>query len=148
VRGPDYHRWLTAPEIIRAATVGGAAATGFTKVGQIATGFKADIVFVDLASVNWMPVNDPANQLVLTEDATGVLHVMVDGEMIIENRRHRSCDLKTLAAKVAVARARNAELNAPATALQKALEDVVGHFCIGLSRLPHHIERYGAPHMH
>ena len=41
-------------------------------------------MFVDLASVNWMPVNDPANQLVLTEDATGVLHVMVDGEMIVE----------------------------------------------------------------
>jgi 5-methylthioadenosine/S-adenosylhomocysteine deaminase len=148
VRGPDYHRWLTAPEIIRAATVGGAAATGFTKVGQIAKGFKADIAFVDLASVNWMPVNDPANQLVLTEDATGVLHVMVDGELIVENGRHRSCDLKALAAKVAVARARNAELNAPATALQKALEDVVGHFCIGLSRQPHHIERYPAPHMH
>ena len=23
VRGPDYHRWLTTPEIIRAATIGG-----------------------------------------------------------------------------------------------------------------------------
>jgi len=93
-------------------------------------------------------VNDPANQLVLTEDATGVLHVMVDGEMIIENGCHRSCDLKALAVKVAVARARNAELNAPATALQQAVEDVVGHFCIGLSRQPHHVERYAAPHAH
>jgi guanine deaminase len=148
VRGPDYRRWLTTPEIIRAATVGGAAATGFSKIGEIAKGFKADIVFVDLANVNWMPVNDPANQLVLTEDATGVLHVMVDGEMVIENGAHRSCDLKALARKVAAARARNAELTQPATALQAAVEDVVGHFCIGLSRQPHHIERYAAPHGH
>jgi guanine deaminase len=148
VRGPDYRRWLTTPEIIRAATVGGAAATGFSKIGEIAKGFKADIVFVDLANVNWMPVNDPANQLVLTEDATGMLHVMVDGEMVIENGAHRSCDLKALARKVAAARARNAELTQPATALQAAVEDVVGHFCIGLSRQPHHIERYAAPHGH
>jgi len=94
-----------------------------------------------------MPVNDPANQLVLTEDATGVLHVMVDGEMVVENGAHRSCDLKALAGKVAAARARNAELTRPATALQTAVEDVVGHFCIGLSRQPHHIERYAAPHV-
>jgi guanine deaminase len=36
VRGPDHHRWLTTPEIIHAATVGGAAATGFKKVGEVA----------------------------------------------------------------------------------------------------------------
>jgi len=148
VRGPDYHRWLTTPEIIRAATVGGAAATGFRQVGTIAKGYKADIVFVDLASVNWMPVNDPANQLVLTEDATGVLHVMVGGEIKVENGAHRSCDLKALAAKVAATRARNLEAVKPATALAAAVEDVVGHFCIGLSRQPHHIERYAAPHAH
>ena len=148
VRGPDYHRWLTTPEIIRAATVGGAAATGFKQVGTIAKGYKADIVFVDLASVNWMPVNDPANQLVLTEDATGVLHVMVGGKIIVENGAHRSCDMKALAAKVAATRARNLEAVKPAMALLAAVEDVVGHFCIGLSRQPHHIERYAAPHAH
>jgi guanine deaminase len=148
VRGPDYHRWLTTPEIIHAATVGGAYATGFKQVGTIAKGYKADIVFVDLASVNWMPVNDPANQLVLTEDATGVKHVMVGGEMMVEDGAHRSCDLKALAAKAAAARVRNIEATKPATALTAAVEDVVGHFCIGLSRQPHHIERYAAPHVH
>ena len=113
VRGPDYHRWLTTPEIIHAATVGGAARHRLQAGRQRSRkGYKADIVFVDLASVNWMPVNDPANQLVLTEDATGVLHVMVGGEMIVENGAHRSCDLKALAAKVAAARARNIEAHA------------------------------------
>ena len=63
-----------------------------SRSARIAKGYKADIVFVNLASVNWMPVNDPANQLVLTEDATGVLHVMVGGEMMVENGAHRSCD--------------------------------------------------------
>ena len=47
VRGPDYKRWLTAPEIIHAATVGGARATGFGTIGALAPGCAADIVFLD-----------------------------------------------------------------------------------------------------
>ena len=49
---------------------------GDDRKGQFYTvevsGKQADIVFVGLDSVNWMPVNDPANQLVLSEDGTGV----------------------------------------------------------------------------
>jgi guanine deaminase len=148
VRGPDYRRWLAAPEIIAAATEGGAYATGFGKVGKIAPGYRADIVFVDLASVNWMPVNDPANQLVLTEDGTGVRHVMVDGKLVVRDRQHSGTDMIAMAARVAAARDRLAELNAEARATAAAFEDVVGTFCIGLSRQHHHIDRYGAAHPH
>ena len=146
VRGPDYHRWLTTPEIIAAATEGGAYATGFDKIGKIAPGYRADIVFVDLVSVNWMPVNDPANQLVLTEDGTAVRHVMVDGKLVVRDRRHVSADMLAMAARAEAARARLAELNASAGAAAAAFEDVVGTFCIGLSRHHHHIDRYGALH--
>jgi 5-methylthioadenosine/S-adenosylhomocysteine deaminase len=146
VRGPDYHRWLTTPEIIAAATTGGARATGFDRIGAIAPGYRADIVFLDLKSINWIPMNDPANQIVLTEDSTGVIHVMVDGELVVQNRRHRSADLTDLAGRVAATHARLVELNGPARAQQLQLADLVGHFCIGLSRTPHHIERYAAPY--
>lgn len=145
VRGPDYRRWLTTPEIIRAATEGGAYATGFNRIGRIAPGYRADIVFLDPLSVNWMPVNAPANQLVLTEDGTAVLHVMVDGDFVVRDGRHLTCDLADLATKAEAARARLAELNAPARAVGRSLEDCVGSFCMGLSRMPYHLHRYGAP---
>jgi 5-methylthioadenosine/S-adenosylhomocysteine deaminase len=144
VRGPDYSRWLTTPEIVAAATEGGAYATGFERIGKIAPGYRADIVFLDLHSVNWMPINDPANQLVLTEDGTGVRHVMVDGKPVVRDRRHVSCDMKALAERVEAARARLTELNAAGKAAAAAFEGVVGSFCIGLSRHPHHIDRFAA----
>ena len=72
VRGPDYTQWLTAPEVFSAASAGGARATGFDKAGTLAVGHFADIVFLDLNAINWIPFNDPANQVVLNEDATSV----------------------------------------------------------------------------
>jgi guanine deaminase len=95
-----------------------------------------------------MPVNNPANQLVLTEDGTSVRHVMVDGRLVIRDRQHVGTDMRAMAARVGAARDRLAELNAPARVTAAAFEDVVGTFCIGLSRQHHHIDRYGAAHQH
>lgn len=145
VRGPDYKRWLTAPEIIHAATVGGARATGFGTIGALAPGCAADIVFLDAHSVNWIPINDPANQMVLTEDATGVAHVMVAGDWIVRQRRHLRCDFEKLAVQAEAARAMLAACASPVREAGRALEDRVGAFCIGLSRAPYHVERYAAP---
>jgi 5-methylthioadenosine/S-adenosylhomocysteine deaminase len=142
VRGPDFRKWLRTSEIFKAATQGGAYATGFSGIGSIAKGFKADIVFLSLDSVNWMPVNDPANQVVLTEDGTGVAHVMVDGEIIVHRGKHVKCSMSELASKVGDARTFLRAANAESYKLQAALEDVVGDFCMGLSRQPYHIERY------
>ena len=37
--------------------------------------------------INWIPCNDPTNQLVHTEDGSAVHSVMVGGRMVVENRR-------------------------------------------------------------
>ncbi|PTM93572.1 cytosine/adenosine deaminase-related metal-dependent hydrolase [Mycoplana dimorpha] len=145
VRGPDYRRWLSSPEIIRAATQGGAYALGFGDIGKIAPGYRADIVFIDLNSTNWMPLNDPANQLVLAEDGTGPKHVIVNGAFVVKDRRHRSCNLEDLSVRVEAARERLMELTLPARNVGAALEKIVGDFCIGLARRHYHIERYAAP---
>lgn len=147
VRGPDYSRWLSSTEIIKAATQGGAYALGFDDVGKIEPGYRADIVFIDLASTNWMPLNDPATQLVLTEDGTGPKHVMVNGSFVVKDRRHRSCNLDDLALRVEKARDNLMEQSLPARNVGAALEKVVGDFCIGLSRQHYHVERHAAPHV-
>jgi guanine deaminase len=149
VRGPDFTRWLKSEEVLNAATVGSARALGFEKIGRIAPGYKADIVFLNLEKVNWIPLNDPTNQLVLTEDGTSVDAVMVGGRMVVEKGAKVGCDMAKLARDAEAARARLASLNASAKALGDQLEGIVGSFCIGLSNAPYHIHRYGhAPHAH
>jgi 5-methylthioadenosine/S-adenosylhomocysteine deaminase len=146
VRGPDWRRWLTTREAALAATEGGARALGFGgRIGRIAPGYKADIVMLDLDHPNWMPLNDPVNQLVHTEDGTAVASVMIGGRMILDNRRLVGVDIARLGARVEAARERLAAANADYRRLYEALEPVVGSHCPGMARLPYPIHRYAAP---
>ncbi len=146
VRGPEWQRWLTTREVALAATEGGARALGFAgRIGRIAPGYKADIVMLDLDHPNWLPLNDPVNQLVHTEDGSGVASVMIGGRMIVDNRRVVTLDLPRLVQRVEAARERLAAANTDNRRLYEALEPVVGSHCPGMARLPYHINRYGAP---
>jgi guanine deaminase len=148
-QGPDVEHWLTTEEALRGATEGSARALGMDKeIGRIAPGYKADIVFLDLHHVNWIPTNDVVNQIVHTEDGSGVHSVMVGGRMIVENRKLLTVDLPKLAAQAAASQARRAELTAGAKKLYERLEKVVGAFCPGLAKAPLHIHRFGASHHH
>lgn len=143
-QGPDYRRWLTTEEVVEAATAGSARALGFEKIGRIAAGFKADIVFLDLGHINWIPFNDPTNQLVHVEDGAAVESVMIGGRLVVEHGRPTGVDLAELAKRAEQAQARLRKQNRPNLALFNRLEKVVGTFCPGLARTPHHIHRYGA----
>lgn len=147
VQGPDWQRWLTTDEALRAATEGSARALGLEKqIGRIAPGYKADIVFLDLHHINWIPTNDPVNQIVHTEDGTAVHSVMIGGRIVVENRKLLTVDLAKLAAQAEASRARRAPLAGQAKKLYDRLENVVGTFCPGLAKAPLHIHRYGASH--
>ena len=144
-RGPDWRRWLTTREAALAATEGGARALGFEgRIGRLAPGYKADIIMLDLDHPNWLPFNDPVNQLVHTEDGTAVASVMIGGRLVVENRRLVTVDLERLRQRVYAARDRLAAANADNRRLYQALEPVVGSHCPGLAAAPYHIDRYGA----
>ena len=145
VQGPDHERWLTTEEALRAATEGGARALGLQKqIGRIAPGYKADIVLLDLQHINWIPMNDPVNQIVHAEDGNAVHSVMVGGKMVVENRKLLTVDLAQLAEQAAASQARRAKPMGDARKLYDRLEKVVGTFCPGLAKEPLHIHRYGA----
>jgi guanine deaminase len=149
-QGPDTDHWLSSAEILQAATVGSARALGFAdKLGRIAKGYKADMVFLDLSHINWIPCNDPTNQLVHTEDGSAVHSVMVGGKMVVVNRRPVGVDLLALAKKAEATRERLAALNAGNKALFARLQGLVNAFCPGLAKTPYHIDRFaGAHHAH
>jgi guanine deaminase len=145
VRGPDWQRWITTDEVLEAATAGSARALGFgDKLGRIAPGYKADIVFLDLGNVNWIPLNNAVNALVHTEDGSAVHSVMVGGRMVLENRRLLNVDLAKLARDAENARERLERLNHDNKTLYQRLEPIVGSFCPGLAKAPLHINRYAA----
>lgn len=145
VQGPDWQRWITTREVVEAATAGSARALGFgDRIGRLAPGYKADVVFLELENINWIPLNDPINALVHTEDGSAVHSVMVGGSMVVENRRLLNVDLAKLARDAENARERLEKLNRDNKTLYEKLEPIVGTFCPGLAKTPLHIHRFGA----
>ncbi|MBV9967316.1 MAG: amidohydrolase [Alphaproteobacteria bacterium] len=145
VQGPEWRRWMTTAEVARAATQGSARALGFgDRIGRIARGYQADLVLLDLDHPNWLPLNNPVNQLVHSEDGNAVHSVMIAGRMVVENRRVLTVDVERLRNRVEAARERLAAANADNRRLYEALEPVVGSYCPGLARTPYHVHRYGA----
>lgn len=143
VQGPDYTRWLTTDEAFDMATIGSAKALGFgDSLGRLAVGYKADIVFLDMRNLNYVPMNDVTNQIVNAEDGTGVASVMVGGRMVYDMGRFLTIDIDGLRLKAQEAADRLCTLNAEARELARRLEPVVASFCGGMSAAHHHIQRY------
>src|SRR3984957_11626740 len=139
VQGPDPRGWATVEEIYHAATVGSAQALGLSNSGLLAPGHKADIVFVDLGAINWIPHNWTVNQLVHVEDATSVRHVMIGGTFVVRDGRLLTLDMAKLAREAEAARDRLENLNAEWRDLFVRLEPVVSSFCPGLAARPYQI---------
>jgi 5-methylthioadenosine/S-adenosylhomocysteine deaminase len=146
VSGPDPTRWVTAPEVFAAATIGSARALGFERIGRIAPGFCADLVFLDLDRPTLTPLHNPIPQLVLGEDGTSVAHVMIDGRFVVRDRTLLTVDLSALSARAAELRAELDERGAGARALFDAVAPVVADFCPALAATPWPLHRYcGCP---
>ncbi|MEJ1977169.1 MAG: amidohydrolase family protein [Acetobacteraceae bacterium] len=145
-QGPDPSAWLSAPQVFAAATMGSARVLGFERIGRIAPGYQADLVFLDLESPTLIPLNAPVTQLVLAEDGTSVDSVMVGGRFVVRGRRLLTIDLPGLAARAAAARAVMNERAGPARARFDAVAPVIQAFCPALAAAPWPIHRYcGCP---
>jgi guanine deaminase len=88
IADPDPARWLTAAEVFRAGTEGGARAFGLDdRIGRIAPGLAADLVCYSLDATSLTPLNDPVRQLVYGERGAGIDTVLVDGEVVVRRGR-------------------------------------------------------------
>jgi 5-methylthioadenosine/S-adenosylhomocysteine deaminase len=74
--------------VLRMATAGGAKALGLEAVcGTIEVGKRADLILVDSETVHSQPVNDIFSQIVHCAKASDVRTVMVNGQLLMRDRK-------------------------------------------------------------
>jgi 5-methylthioadenosine/S-adenosylhomocysteine deaminase len=96
---------LPAWEVLRMATANGARAMGYAdgELGVIREGALADLIVIDLNKPHLQPIHDVVSNLVYCGKASDVESVMVDGRMVVEERRIKGIDLPALYAQMAEA---------------------------------------------
>ncbi len=89
-RGP---RVMPAAEVVRMATMGGARALGLeADIGSLEVGKRADVIAVDLGGAHVVPAADPYSAVVYACRATDVRDVVVDGKVVLRDRRLLTLD--------------------------------------------------------
>lgn len=110
---PDPHGWADSAQVLAAGTSAGSVAVG-TPTGTglpsgIAVGAPADLALLDLSHPAWTPLNDATEQLVHAETGAALRHLVVDGRVVVRDRRLTTVDPARLADRAARARDELAE---------------------------------------
>ncbi|MGH7319825.1 MAG: amidohydrolase family protein [Candidatus Rokuibacteriota bacterium] len=88
---------MLAPEALRLATMGGAAALGMaSEIGSLEVGKRADLVVLDYRAFGLTPVLDPIQNLVYHAHARDVETVLVDGRVVVDQHRPVNVDARAL----------------------------------------------------
>ena len=144
IQSADPDDWLGVEEVLEMATLGSARALGLdARTGGLAPGWQADVVFLDLSRIQYLPLNHAARQVVFQETGTGVMHVMVGGRLVVRAGQVLTVDVAKLRADVERAVERiHARQARGARELVRRLEPIVGRFCVGLAKAPCPVHRY------
>jgi len=87
-------RALPAPEAVRIATLGGAAALGLAdRIGSLEVSKRADVIAVDLSALHGAPGASPWSAIAYAAQPSDVRHVVVDGRIVVRDRRLHTLDV-------------------------------------------------------
>ena len=96
--GPEA---LSAKDIVKMATEGGAKALGWEKeMGTLEVGKRGNIILVDQNDFHVLPSEDPATNIVYSNCARDVIMTIVDGEILYEDGHLTKVDEDKLKAKI------------------------------------------------
>ena len=92
---------LPAVELVRMATINGARALQLDHmIGSLEVGKRADIIVLDADSPSLMPNFDPHTTIATCVTRADVRHVIVDGNIVVRDRKCLTIDHKTAVNKV------------------------------------------------
>jgi 5-methylthioadenosine/S-adenosylhomocysteine deaminase len=78
---------MTAKQVLKMATIGGARAIGLeAEIGSIEIGKKADLVLIDIRDAFVSPVHDPVSAVVYSALGHEPTLVIIDGRIVMRDR--------------------------------------------------------------
>jgi cytosine/adenosine deaminase-related metal-dependent hydrolase len=84
---------MTAEEILAMLTIDGARALGLEReIGSLEVGKRADLIVVEFNQPHLLPTGRYVPKLVYSAQGSDVLHVLVDGQVVVEDRQVRTLD--------------------------------------------------------
>jgi 5-methylthioadenosine/S-adenosylhomocysteine deaminase len=87
--------------VLEMATLHGARALGLEdEIGSLEPGKRADMVIFDLDLPEWRPLLDPVSTLVYSASAASVRTVLVDGRVLLDDRRVTTVDEREVLTRV------------------------------------------------
>jgi 5-methylthioadenosine/S-adenosylhomocysteine deaminase len=90
-------RVLPAADVVAMATLGGARALGLGELtGSLEVGKRADLIFVSTQGARQTPVYDPLSHLVYVAHGDDVTTTMVDGRVLMRDRKVLTLDSATV----------------------------------------------------
>jgi cytosine/adenosine deaminase-related metal-dependent hydrolase len=90
----------TAREIFNSATIGGANAIGKDNLGKIAKGCLADLVIINMETLNNVPCRDPVKNVVNSASRNDVEYVIIDGKVVVNDGKLVTLNEKKLVKEV------------------------------------------------
>jgi 5-methylthioadenosine/S-adenosylhomocysteine deaminase len=91
---------INAREALEMATIGGARAIHQDKeIGSLEAGKRADLIIVGMDSIHQIPLYNVLSQLVYATKATDVETVIINGKVVMQNRRVLTIDERSVRAK-------------------------------------------------
>ncbi len=87
-------RAVPAPEVVRMATLGGAAALGLAdQIGSLEIGKRGDVIAVDITGLHTVPTASPWSAIAYAIRSCDVRHVAVDGAIAVQDRALRTLEV-------------------------------------------------------
>jgi len=84
---------VTAEQVLEMLTIGGARVLGIEdQVGSLEVGKQADVIVVDFSQPHLLPVGRWVPKLVYSARGSDVIHTVVDGQILMEDRQMLSLD--------------------------------------------------------
>ncbi|MGH7003365.1 MAG: amidohydrolase family protein, partial [Alphaproteobacteria bacterium] len=111
----DYDRWVSASDVFRMATRGGAR-TGLMEreVGSLEVGKKADLILLDRDAWGFLPLSDPIRHLAFSVTSEAVMTSIIDGRIVMRDRCILAFDENAMRARVRAAAERFRRESVPA----------------------------------